>query len=158
LDEHEDPIRQLFTRHGLRCTRQRRLIYQALAATKSHPSADELYQQISPQDRRLSLATVYNALDAFCAAGMAIRLPSHVNSGGSPSARYDANVNDHLHARCENSGAVVDVPEHLSQQVMAHLSPELLEQIESELGFKVNRVHIELLGQYQRFNGQGMHI
>lgn len=152
------PIHELFARNGLRCTRQRRLIYEALAATTSHPSADELYQKISPRDGRLSLATVYNALDAFCAAGLAIRLPGHSSNNGTASARYDATVGNHLHARCDRTGTIADVPDHLSQKLMEYVPPSLFAEIESELGFKIRRVHIELIGQYQNANGQAPHV
>ena len=37
-------IRELFSHHGIRCTRQREDIYAALHASRAHPTADELFQ------------------------------------------------------------------------------------------------------------------
>lgn len=134
----------LFAAHGLRCTRQRRAIYDALAASREHPTAEELHRAVCRTDEDgISLATVYNTLEAFCQAGLAHKLP-----GGPGGARYDAARGGHLHARCQATGAVADVSETLSAKVLAQLPPELLAEIEAELGFKVTGVHVELVGRF----------
>lgn len=141
--------RNLFVRHGLRHTRQRQAIYEALAATKQHPTADELYRLVSPGTPGLSLATVYNTLEAFCEAGLAARIASTSNGKrGSGSARYDATVDNHLHLRCQKTGAVADVPDELSQRLLEQIPRELLAELEAKLGFKVEQVQIEFVGKF----------
>ena len=105
-----DQIQQLFNSHRLRCTKQRRALYEALSQTTAHPTADQLYQQVARSDQTISLATVYNTLEAFCKAGLAQKIAA---KGGS--TRYDAAVHHHLHLRDERSGAVADVPDDLGR-------------------------------------------
>ena len=66
-----DETAQLFASRGLRCTRQRRAIYDALAASRKHPTADELYRHVVDDcgDCGVSLATVYNTLHDLVALG-----------------------------------------------------------------------------------------
>lgn len=144
-DNHALP--ELFAEHGLRCTRQRRALYEALMATNKHPTADELFATVSTaQDHaqhKISLATVYNTLEAFCQAGLAIKLP-----GKGSCSRYDASTHNHLHMRDTHTGQVIDAPNDISRTLMANLPQNVLDQIESQLGFKVNQVQIELVGEF----------
>ena len=75
-------LRELFRAHGLRCTRQRERIYEALASSTSHPTAEELHLAVRDADGGLSLATVYNTLEAFTERGLCRRVPSASTSGG----------------------------------------------------------------------------
>jgi Fur family transcriptional regulator, peroxide stress response regulator len=151
-DEHPvEPAPEALTRHGLRCTRQRVALYEALHASKSHPTADELYRTVGPQVDGLSLATVYNTLDAFCRVGLVQKLaPSDLDPEGvRGSARYDATTHNHLHVRCKRTGAVRDVPDDLGQKLLDNLPADVLAEFESKLGFKIDQVQIELLGEYR---------
>jgi Fe2+ or Zn2+ uptake regulation protein len=139
----DEAVAALFARHGLRCTRQRKVLYQVLAATDTHPTADELHQQAARETDGFSLATVYNTLEAFCDAGLAQKLPS----AGGP-ARYDAAVHDHLHVRDRRSGQVLDAPSDLSTRLLENLPPETLRELEQRLGFKLRQVQIEVVGEY----------
>ena len=139
----EKNVQEEFTLRGLRCTRQRRAIYGALCATAAHPTADQLYRAVREQMPGVSLATVYNTLEVFCRAGLAVRL-----AGNGTSAHYDASVHDHLHTRCEKSGNVRDVPTQLGQQVLEGIPQPVLDQIESDLGFRIRQVQVELVGEY----------
>ncbi len=144
-----DAINQLFADHGLRCTRQRRAIYEALAQSTIHPTADELYRDVAPVLDGVSKATVYNTLEAFCDAGVARRLPRSCTSTSGGSSRYDAICEPHLHLRCRASDAIVDVPAHLSREVLDRIPQAVMDRIQSELGFQIADVRIELLGEYR---------
>lgn len=138
-----DRIQEMFASQGLRCTSQRRALYKALAASTSHPTADQLYYEVSGNIAGVSLATVYNTLEAFCQAELCQKLP-----GKGGSVRYDAVVHNHLHTRCEKTGAVHDVPDALGQRLLDSVPSNILRTIEQQLGFKVNRVNIELVGEH----------
>ncbi len=60
---------ELFAENNIRCTTQRRALYEALVATDSHPTAEELYRMVKPTTSRLSRATVYNTLETLCGVG-----------------------------------------------------------------------------------------
>lgn len=132
-------IRDLFHRHELRHTRQRELLYTSLASTTAHPTAEELYGIAKAADAELSLATVYNTLDAFCAVSLAQRLPA---SAGGP-CRFDAITAEHAHV-VHVDGTVTDVPEDLSRRLLAALPQETLRELSERLGVPVGRVSVQV--------------
>ena len=152
MKEKDIDVQDLFLRHGLRCTKQRMALFEALSQSKTHPTADQLFREVCDTIDGLSLATVYNTLDAFCSAGLARRIPGMSGGSGADatngSTRYDASVHNHLHLRCSKTGALHDVPEDLGEQLLGGISENLLHKIESELGFRIDKVQIELQGEY----------
>ena len=133
----------MFYARGLRCTRQRRALYDALMATKVHPTADMLYRLVIRECPGMSLATVYNTLEAFAKAGLVLKIP-----GPDGSARYDGTVEDHPHLRVKTTGEVVDLPADLGQAIVQSLPAEVLQTIEARMNFKVQQIHIEFVGDY----------
>lgn len=140
---HRDEIHELFARRGLRCTSQRRALYESLASSTCHPTADQLFYEVGGRVQGMSLATVYNTLEAFCRAGLAQKIP-----GKGGSVRYDSSVHNHLHTRCEKTGALHDVPDDLGQRFLAELPKNLLHEVESQLGFRIEYVQVELVGRH----------
>jgi Fe2+ or Zn2+ uptake regulation protein len=142
------PPREVFLRHKLRCTPQREAVYSALCAAKSHPTAEELYTTVRASDSAISLATIYNALDAFTRAGIARRLatPHAVVGGGAKGGafRYDADIHNHAHIVTAD-GSVVDLPDDLSTEVLAHIPPSVVQRIEARTGRKLSRISVEFL-------------
>ncbi|WP_432797931.1 Fur family transcriptional regulator [Poriferisphaera sp. WC338] len=144
---HTAPIKKLgdlFAKHGLRCTRQRTALYEALSKSSAHPTADELFRSLSGKVPAMSLATVYNTLEVFCEVGLAQKLPG---AGANGSARYDAGDEPHLHLRCQKTGKIADLPEPFGKQILEVIPENLIKQIEKQLGFKVNQIQIELIGE-----------
>lgn len=133
-------IRDRFQARGLRTTRQREIIYAALASAKSHPSADELLDLSRHIDEELSLATVYNTLDALCDAGLARR----ISAAGVGPCRFDADVSDHAHA-VTPSGEVRDLPNDLSQQLLDALPQDRLQEVARRLGVSIERINLQLV-------------
>ncbi len=132
--------RTLFARHGLRCTRQRVLLFDSLAESHEHPTAEELFGVVRAKIDGLSLATVYNTLEAFCNVGLCRKLPS---CGG---ARYDADLREHMHITTTDGG-VRDVPEELGVQLLNSLPRSILNEVERRTGVRIRRVSIDLLGE-----------
>jgi Fur family peroxide stress response transcriptional regulator len=132
--------RALFAKHSLRCTQQRMAVFESLLESKSHPTAEELYRLVKPKTEKLSLATVYNALEALCHAGLVQRLPM---SNGC--CRYDADTVMHLHVRFPETAEIEDVPEHLSRRLMEQLPEALLREIGGALGVQIDGVCVQLL-------------
>ncbi len=135
-----EAIRALFRMHGLRCTRQRELIYSALAASKTHPTADELFQAVRGDEPGLSLATVYNTLDAFTERGLCRRLPSAQSNGPS---RFDTDTNQHVHIMLDD-GRVFDVPDDLAAMLDHTLPPYFVEELERRLGVRLTGYQLHL--------------
>ena len=82
---------------GLRCTPQRLAVYDHLSQSTEHPTAEDVYQAVRSSIPRISLATVYKALEALVAVGVATKLTA--GTGGTRS-RYDARRDLHYHFRC----------------------------------------------------------
>jgi Fe2+ or Zn2+ uptake regulation protein len=136
------PVPELICSHGLRCTRQRRVLFEALASTHTHPTAEALFEMVAPHAPDLSLATVYNTLKAFCRSGLAREFTS-----GNGTVHFDANIDNHAHFQDRRSGNLVDVPKGLSARLLASLPKDTIAQIEARLHCKVEQVHIEFVGQ-----------
>lgn len=89
---------------GLRATRPRRLVYEALRDLGHHRTADELDARVTATGAHLSRASVYNALDALRAAGVVA-----VATTGPGAARYEL-AGAHHHFVCRVCAAILDVP------------------------------------------------
>lgn len=90
-----------------RMTRQKRVVYEVLASTKSHPTADWIYQQARQEVPDISLGTVYRNLQVL----LSERKICELNYGKGQS-RFDANPRLHYHFVCEECGLVLDFPDN----------------------------------------------
>jgi Fur family peroxide stress response transcriptional regulator len=95
---------------GVTPTIQRLTILECLENSKDHPTADEVFARVHKIHPTLARATVYNALDALTQAGTIFRLTIDPSA-----ARYDADLDPHIHFRCRLCGAVLDLPTHASE-------------------------------------------
>ncbi|EBA07696.1 Fur family transcriptional regulator Irr [Sagittula stellata] len=94
-------------RSDLRPTRQRVTLAALLVGDgrNRHVTAESLFAAAKEQGERVSLATVYNTLKAFCDAG----LMQEVTVDGSRSY-FDTNTHDHPHFFWEDDGHLTDAP------------------------------------------------
>lgn len=87
-------------------SRKRLAILDTIRGTKSHPTAEWVYQTLKPDYPDLSLGTVYRNIAQFKEDGLIITV-GVVNG----QERYDGNVQPHTHFVCTNCGAVIDIDE-----------------------------------------------
>jgi Fe2+ or Zn2+ uptake regulation protein len=97
-------LRDRLHRAGRRATPQREIVYGYLSGVRHHPTAEDVYLAVRRRLPRVSLATVYTALEAFVRTGLASKL-----TYGDGAARYDVRTDPHSHARCLGCGRVVDI-------------------------------------------------
>jgi Fe2+ or Zn2+ uptake regulation protein len=138
---HQD-LRLIIEKAGLRCTPQRIAVYDHLSRSTEHPTAEDVYQAVRSRIPRISLATVYKALEALVAVGVATKLTA--GTGGNRS-RYDARRDLHYHFRCLRSGTVHDLPTRFDPDLIAKLDPRLHEDL-SRQGLQVTGYRLELVG------------
>lgn len=105
-------IHARFRQRAVRVTRQRAAIYEALADTASHPTADELYRTVKRQHPMMSRNTVYYTLGVLRQAG----LVQEVNVGHDV-ARFDGNVAVHHHLICLGCSRIEDVVDDALNQL-----------------------------------------
>ena len=90
---------------GLRLTRPRLALARLLFnGSDRHVTAEQLHGEATAGSIPVSLATVYNVLHQFTAAGLMREVV--VEPGRS---YFDTNVDDHHHFFCEASGALQDI-------------------------------------------------
>jgi Fur family transcriptional regulator, iron response regulator len=96
---------------GLRPTRQRVALARLLLQSgHRHVTAEELFQEARAAGIPVSLATVYNTLHQFTAAGLMAEVVA-----GSGQSYFDTNPTSHYHYFDKSTGEIIDVPEEAIQ-------------------------------------------
>jgi len=91
---------------GLRPTRQRLALAKLLfEGPDRHVTAEILHAETQAASMRVSLATVYNTLHQFTAAGLLREIIVD-----SQRSYFDTNITDHYHFFFEGSGELKDIP------------------------------------------------
>ena len=100
-------VDQWLAKGGLRPTRQRVILARRLIGDgkNRHVTAESLFAASNDHADKVSLATVYNTLRAFCDAG----LMREITVDGAKSY-FDTNMSDHPHFDWEDSAELVDAP------------------------------------------------
>lgn len=78
-------------------------VFRLVQEAYDHPTVEQLYTQLKPMFPGISLATVYNNLNALSEKGLVRRIPS----AGAPD-RYDR-VYRHDHLVCRQCGVISDI-------------------------------------------------
>jgi Fur family ferric uptake transcriptional regulator len=100
LQELMDRVRQ----HGLRMTRQRVLVLQALCELGGHASAEEIYERATLHQHNLDLSTVYRTLERL----RDLRVLSQTDLGRG-CAEFEPVTDQHHHLVCRSCGRVFDL-------------------------------------------------
>ncbi len=114
-------------------TKQREAILRVLRNTRSHPTADQIYDEVRKEIPNVSKGTVYRNLQVLQEDGAV----SELNLNGTLS-RYEAKQESHYHFRCEQCGRVFDLDEPVDK--------ELDERVSKKTGFKVSHHQTEFRG------------
>jgi Fur family peroxide stress response transcriptional regulator len=104
--ESQSPLIDALRASGMRVTPQRMAICEILARSKEHPSAQAIFEQIMPRFPTMSLATVYNTLDALTSLGAI----NELGDAGDGTAHYDADLSPHVNLACISCHRVIDLP------------------------------------------------
>jgi Fe2+ or Zn2+ uptake regulation protein len=124
---------------GFRFTPQRQQVYDVLATKRDHPTAEEVFIRAKRGMPEISMATVYNCLDALVQCGLARQVT--VDRG---AARFCPNMQEHCHFYCDNCSHVFDVD-----------LPEGSPAVRLAEGFKVERFEIAIHGTCPNCTGSG---
>lgn len=88
---------------GFRRTPQRLAILGYLDGNRDHPSAEDIYREISKKHHSMSFATVYNTLNALTRAGALRELTIDPDR-----KRYDPDTSLHNHLICVSCRKIMD--------------------------------------------------
>jgi Fur family peroxide stress response transcriptional regulator len=116
---------------GFRFTPQRQHVYDVLLAERDHPTAEEVFIRAKRGMPEISIATVYNCLDALVRSGVARQVT--VDRGAT---RFCPNMREHCHFYCDTCENVFDID----------LSDGGPAGIDLPKGFKATRYEIAIHG------------
>jgi Fur family peroxide stress response transcriptional regulator len=101
----DDDLSDRLKTSGFRFTPQRRHVYDVLLAKLDHPTAEDVFIRAKGAMPDISMATVYNCLDALVQCGLLRQV--QLERGAT---RYCPNMAEHCHYFCDQCGSVFDVP------------------------------------------------
>ncbi|BAS28634.1 Fur family transcriptional regulator [Limnochorda pilosa] len=104
MDERVRAFREMLAERGYRVTPQRVGIYEYLAQTDRHPSAEEIYRALQERYPTMSPATVYKTLDLLVDLGLVGELAI-----GGEMTRYDGSPGLHLNMVCVQCRRIYDL-------------------------------------------------
>jgi len=103
VNEKMQALENFCRQQGVPLTIQRRIILEALASRKDHPTADHIYDAVRGVIKGVSRTTVYRVLETFVRLGIVAKV-----SNPQAKARFDADTERHHHLICTGCDAVVD--------------------------------------------------
>lgn len=113
---------------------QRSLILDIMAGNKTHPTADEIYEEARKKDPHISRGTVYRNLNFLVDSKNILRIS--VPNGAD---HFDSTLEEHYHFYCENCGKVTDVPDldiSKIKETVSALSQQGYSQIKHKIVFE----------------------
>lgn len=110
----------------IRNTNQRQLIFEFVARSLTHPTAEQIFQGVRKKLPRISLGTVYRNLEILENQGLITGLKY-----SKEHVRYHAGPDDHYHFVCDHCDKIEDL--ELSEM------SDLNSQITKRHGVKVTR-------------------
>jgi Fur family peroxide stress response transcriptional regulator len=112
---------------------QRDAILRIMKNTTSHPGADWVYEQVRKEMPNISMGTVYRNLHLLARSGEISQIDDISGQG-----RFDGNIENHYHFRCEKCGRLFDLDEPVDRSIE--------DRVARKTGFKINKHHLELIG------------
>lgn len=120
-----------FRKTGLKLIPQRVAILEYLDGNEGRPSVETIYEAVKKQYPMMSLATVYNTMEALKAKGMIRELTIDPEK-----RRYDPDTKAHHHLICSGCRRIVDI----------YTDSPIGISDEKKASFEVTGNHIEFFG------------
>ncbi len=92
-------------------------VLEYLVKKQTHPTVEEIYNELQKEIPTLSKTTVYNVLSLFVEAGVVRVVTIEDNE-----TRYDAVTSNHGHFKCEACGGIFDFPVDIDSFISEELS------------------------------------
>ncbi|MDR0368494.1 MAG: transcriptional repressor [Bacteroidales bacterium] len=121
--------------HNIKPSMQRVAIMQYLMENKTHPTIDEIFNDLLPKVPTLSKTTVYNTLKLFGEKKAVLSLTID-----EKNLRYDAETSAHAHFKCKRCGSICDVS----------LENTKIPVFEGDKTFFLEETHVYFLGTCEK--------
>ena len=128
--ERQQQLTERLSRGGLRFTPQREQVYVVLLQKRDHPTAEEVFIRAKRAMPDISMATVYNCLDALVRCGLARQVMLERGA-----VRFCPNMQEHCHFYCDSCASVFDI----------ELPPDA--EVPLPKGFRPKRFDVTIHGQ-----------
>jgi len=115
-----------------RKSKQKQAVLRVLNGTTSHPTAKWIYEEVKQEIPDISLGTVYRNLKLLKREGKVLELDF------TTLGRFDGNIYNHYHFRCERCGGMFDVDEPVDKLID--------DRVAQKTGFKVTYHRLEFRG------------
>jgi Fur family transcriptional regulator, peroxide stress response regulator len=102
--ECDSGLGERLARGGFRFTPQREHVYAVLLRKRDHPTAEQVFIRAKREMPEISMATVYNCLDALVKCGLARQVTLERGA-----ARFCPNMREHCHFYCDSCDSVFDI-------------------------------------------------
>ena len=137
-NQTDNRLNERLATRGFRFTPQREHVYSVLLGKRDHPTAEEVFIRTKREMPDISMATVYNCLDALVECGLVRQV-----SLERGAARFCPNMQEHCHFYCDSCEEVFDI----------NLAPGTGVRLPS--GFKAERYDIAIHGRCAKCSGKG---
>lgn len=125
-----------------RNTVQQNIIFETVKNMTTHPSPDEVYNEVHSKYPTIGRATVYRVLNKLADKG-------EIKKVSIPDAadRFDFRTDDHIHIRCRCCNRVFDADFNGSNKLLDQINQILSGDNDNQFeGFKSEGAHISFYG------------
>ena len=135
----ENELRSVLVEAGHRLTGPRLAVWDVVATSQSHLTAEEIADAVKDDDPSVNLSSVYRSLALFSDLG----LVRESNLGSNEATHWElAHSDEQFHLKCNSCGRVEHHTGDLVAQVESHLS--------DHHGFSADRVELLVSGTCRR--------
>ncbi|MGI6420622.1 MAG: Fur family transcriptional regulator [Syntrophomonadaceae bacterium] len=98
-----EDLKEKLKKKNINLSYQRLKVLEYLTQVRTHPTVDQIFTDLQKDISTLSKTTVYNTLRVLVQAGLVRVITIEDNE-----TRYDIDVRDHGHFKCESCGKIYD--------------------------------------------------
>ncbi len=102
--DYSEKLKKIFQENGLKLTPQRLAVFDILNGNMSHPTADDVFNEIKKDYPTISFTTVYNILKSIKEVGGLQELSVDVQC-----KHFDPDTSNHHHVMCTKCNKIIDV-------------------------------------------------
>lgn len=98
--------KEFFKKHGIKNTKQRNIIFEALKQANTPLTAEQIFLKVKKVDKSISLSTIYRVLNTFISKEIAVKLTIVEDN----TSMFELNRIDHEHYLvCMGCNKAVDI-------------------------------------------------
>ena len=141
-ENKRDAVVDELKKRGLRVTRQRIAIAEAIFSEDGHHSVEDLYLRVKERLPQLGYATIYRTVRLLQQCGFITT--HHFDTG---QTRFDTDPEDHDHLICLECGRIIEFADTTIRDQQNHIA--------DKLGFKIAKRKHELYAHCKAYTSSG---